>query len=809
MARKSRKITAAAEPVIEVQPTETFPTAIYARLSVENSGKSEKVDVIANQIEICKSYIADRPYLDLIDTYIDNGHTGTVFDRPEFNRLINDIKTGRIKCLVVRDLSRFGRDYIETGTYLERIFPQIGLRFIAIKENYDSFDTDGSSESLMIPLQNMINALYSKDISRKVSTALKAQMEDGTFVKRNLPYGYKWDEEHSNMVIDEEAAQYVRLIFRWKLEGKSNVYILDTLESMGAPTPEYQKRVNGTRKGDGYSRNGWNRSTLPEILTNPHYVGDTVLGRSLRALYKGVRPHKIKDKDQWIVFPNTHEAIISREDFEKVQDILEAASAERQAKMEKSEEIRSTLINLFEGKIVCADCGRKMYFHKKRIDKDKRGRWYAFYECSTAVSRRHQHCTPHYTRQDTLEADVLAAIQLQVKAALDYAAYSKDLSVKTTSAKVQMMKQGKYVGGYAPYGYMMHPTKRNALAVDPDSAAVVRRIFDEALAGNNTSVIADMLNDEKVPTPGQYFRSKYPDNKKFLRMSEKISWTTSMVHKVLVNQLYTGAMVSHKRKSCGVGNRRTVANDPIIVEGTHEAIVSKEEFEEAQKVIRGGIKNPDRKVKEYPLRGLICCGNCKRAMYRGKTRNDGIFFTCTHSTHDKDTDCAVGEKYSEAWLESIVFHAIGDYLALAEKQAVQNREVGYLRKSAITECAAKIRSLQTQTEQLKGVKLRLYEKYTSSSITKQEYLKQKSDTDAKLAENAEAIRFAEERMRELDSEQPCSDERLDAVCNEYRNSSALTYELAHAFISAVYVHNQDNIEIVWKFKDFLSETEAE
>ena len=390
-----------------------------------------------------------------------------------------------------------------------------------------------------------------------------------------------------------------------------------------------------------------------------------------------------------------------------------------------------------------------------------------------------------------------------------YAAYSKDLSVKTTSAKVQMMKQGKYVGGYAPYGYMMHPTKRNALAVAPDSAAVVRRIFDEALAGNNTSVIADMLNDEKVPTPGQYFRSKYPDNKKFLRMSEKISWTTSMVHKVLVNQLYTGAMVSHKRKSCGVGNRRTVANDPIIVEGTHEAILSKEEFEEAQKVIRGGIKNPDRKVKEYPLRGLICCGNCKRAMYRGKTRNDGIFFTCTHSTHDKDTDCAVGEKYSEAWLESIVFHAIGDYLALAEKQAVQNREVGYLRKSAITECAAKIRSLQTQTEQLKGVKLRLYEKYTSGSITKQEYLKQKSDTDAKLAENAEAIRFAEERMRELDSEQPCSDERLDAVCNEYRNSSALTYELAHAFISAVYVHNQDNIEIVWKFKDFLSETEAE
>ena len=138
MARKSRKQIAVEEPVIEPVSSEVFSTAIYARLSVENSGKSEKVDVIANQIEICKSYIAERPYLNLIDTYVDNGRTGTVFDRPEFNRLMNDIRTGRIKCLVVRDLSRFGRDYIEAGTYLERVFPQIGLRFIAIKENYDN-----------------------------------------------------------------------------------------------------------------------------------------------------------------------------------------------------------------------------------------------------------------------------------------------------------------------------------------------------------------------------------------------------------------------------------------------------------------------------------------------------------------------------------------------------------------------------------------------------------------------------------------------------------------------------------------------
>ena len=420
MARKSRKTTPAVEPVVEAAPLQIFPTAIYARLSVENSGKSENVDVIANQIEICKSYIADRPYLSLVDTYIDNGHTGTVFDRPEFNRLMTDIKSGRIKCLVVRDLSRFGRDYIETGTYLERIFPQIGLRFIAIKENYDNFDTDGSNESLMIPLQNMINALYSKDISRKVSTALKAQMEQGTFQKRNLPYGYRWNEEHTNLVLDEETASYVRLIFQRKIEGWSMPMILDELDRLGAPNTELRKRQNSTRTGNGCSCKGWHKSTVYGILTNPHYVGDTVLGRSMVAIYKGIKSHNVKDKDEWIVFPNTHEAIISREDFQKVQDIMNAASEARQTKMQKSEEIRATLINLFDGKIFCADCGKRMYFHRKKVDKRKDGGWYAFYECSTYVGRRYEHCTAHYIRQDRLERDVLAAIQLQVKAALDY-----------------------------------------------------------------------------------------------------------------------------------------------------------------------------------------------------------------------------------------------------------------------------------------------------------------------------------------------------------------------------------------------------
>lgn len=390
-----------------------------------------------------------------------------------------------------------------------------------------------------------------------------------------------------------------------------------------------------------------------------------------------------------------------------------------------------------------------------------------------------------------------------------YAAYSKDLSVKTTSAKIQMMKQGKYVGGYAPYGYVLHPTIRNKLAVDPEAADVIRRIFREALEGSNTSQIARSLNDDGIPTPGQYFKSKHPDKKKFSNMSEKISWETVMVYNILKNLVYTGTLVSRKMKSCGVGSKKRVVNEPIIVEETHEAIVSKEDFELAQKVIRGGERNPTRKQHDYPLKGLVRCGNCKRAMTRRKNKAGIRYFQCTHSVNNGNTDCPVGRSFPEMDIEKVIFNAITQFLTLAQKEAIQNREVGDLRKSAIKECAEKIRFLQKQNEQHKASKLRLYEKYAAGSITKEAYIQQKAATDAKIAENDEAIQRSHERMKELDSETACSDEKLDAVCKQYADCKALTYELTHAFISAVYIYDLDNIEIVWKFKDFLTTSEGE
>lgn len=434
MARTSRKkITE--KPVQAVSPSQVFPTAIYARLSVENSGKDDEGAALENQIAVCEEYIKACPHLELIETYSDNGRTGTVFDRPAFNRLMGDIRCGRIKCLVVRDLSRFGRDYVETGTYIERIFPQLDVRFISIKENFDSFATDGSNESLMIPLQNLINDLYSKDISRKVFTALRIQMENGEFRWRKLPYGYMWNEDRTNIIPNEATAPFVRSIFAWKLEGLSIPQILDRLEAANAPIPETLQRVDDNM--DGVNTVCWSKSTIFSILKNPAYAGDFAVGRSRKAIYAGIKETQIKNPEEWYITSNAHEGLVSREVFQAVQRILEQASDERKKKMEKSKAIRESLIDLFDGRIFCADCQQRMYFHRHKIDKDKRGRWLAYYECSTYTGRRAVRCTAHRTRSELIEEKVLRALQLHIRAALDYELLISKLNESKADRKIR------------------------------------------------------------------------------------------------------------------------------------------------------------------------------------------------------------------------------------------------------------------------------------------------------------------------------------------------------------------------------------
>lgn len=237
MARKSRKniMPQSAAPEIRIsEEVNLLRTAAYARLSSENSGH-ETEDTLNTQILQIHNYIKEHPELTLTDTYVDNGFTGTNFDRPEFERMMQDVRTGKIQCIVVKDLSRFGRDYIETGNYLETIFPMLHIRFIAINDDFDNI-RQSDVDSLAVPIKNMVNSLYAKDISKKIGLSYQMRREKGIPTSWCVPYGYRMNEQKSQYEVADEA-KYVKLIYQWYLMGLSTNEIARRLEFLEVPRP--------------------------------------------------------------------------------------------------------------------------------------------------------------------------------------------------------------------------------------------------------------------------------------------------------------------------------------------------------------------------------------------------------------------------------------------------------------------------------------------------------------------------------------------------------------------------------------------
>ena len=417
MARKSRKNTGA---VIEtpVQTSNYFSTAIYVRLSIENSGKDDDGDSIANQISFCKAYLAEHTDLKLYDIYEDNGEKGTNFDRPEFKRMMDDIRGGKVKCVLVKDLSRFGRDYIEAGEYLEKIFPFMGIRFISITDGYDSLTCDDAEGALMIPLKNMINDAYAKDISRKIITSFRARQEKGEFLPAFAPYGYvKSKEVAYRYEVDQETAPYVRMIFEWKAEGVSHNEICKRLNDMGAVTPARRKVDLGIWRAEKYKHTVWHGRTIIDIMKNPTYTGCIVYGRIPKSLYEGIKMHRAP-KEEWRYVPDAHEPIISQELFDKVQKMFADRAEKFKAKMDENAPLRELVTNHFKGKIYCGDCGKRMRFVKPTdrrypVDQD-----HAVYVCGGYLDSGYLRCSRHSIRYPVVADAVLAVINIQLELAL-------------------------------------------------------------------------------------------------------------------------------------------------------------------------------------------------------------------------------------------------------------------------------------------------------------------------------------------------------------------------------------------------------
>lgn len=362
MARKSRKNIVT--PEVQAVPVErVYSTAIYARLSVEDSGKKDNGDSIENQVNLVKQYIEERPYLCLYGVFSDNGETGINFDRPQFVAMMNEVKAGRIDCIIVKDLSRFGRNYIETGNFLEKVFPFLGVRFISVNDGYDTNNPDNNSDSLAIALKSLINDVYAKDISRKATAALEVKQRNGEFIGTWAAYGYvKMPEDKHKIIIDNEVADVVRDIFNWKLQGMGNAAIARKLNDMGIPSPNMYRYTKGLLKNRQYADTLWLNRTIKGILENPMYTGDMVQGRKKTRIMQGLCDERTTP-DRWVIVPNTHEPIISRETFERVQEILSGIKKAYHEKAGKYAHLGNPE-NIFIRLIRCADCGTNLTRYK-------------------------------------------------------------------------------------------------------------------------------------------------------------------------------------------------------------------------------------------------------------------------------------------------------------------------------------------------------------------------------------------------------------------------------------------------------------
>ena len=396
-----------------------------------------------------------------------------------------------------------------------------------------------------------------------------------------------------------------------------------------------------------------------------------------------------------------------------------------------------------------------------------------------------------------------------VMRAIVYDAYSKDLSIKARTGHLQNMKKGRRTAGLPPYGYMRDPKNRGMDLIDPETAPIVRRIFDEAISGKGISDIARGLTEDGIATPSEYHKSKNPKSGKYGGISDKIHWNYTSVHSILKNFKYTGASVGGKRKQVAPCKKQSVAVDPgeyIIVPDMHEAIVSVEEFQKAGEVI-GECRNKDNRATHvYPLKSLVICGNCGHRMQRSAP---GRSFLCSYWRTDRNNGCREVRSPLEKDLEEIVFEAIRQYVTMADKKRKSAKQFQTKRKSVIHTEVQTISDLQAEMEKLKKEKLKAYEKYASGKMSKDDYLRNKSSIDEKIIALEDKISSSENKVSDLEQMSLEVSSELEAASTAFQNETELTYDMAHAFVDRIVISIDGSIEIKWRFKDIFADEAAE
>lgn len=394
----------------------SYKAALYLRLSVQKLGEEQtESDSIANQEALLRSFLKSYPDIKIKKVFKDDGFSGVSFDRPAFQKMMQMVYDNEIDCIVVKDLSRLGRNHTETGKYITRVFPAFGVRFIAVTDHIDTANSNSDAENFIIPFKDLLNDSYSRDISVKVRTALAVQRAEGKFGGAFYPYGYEIDPKDCNKyIIDEEAADVIRKIFRWTFDGIGSTEIARRLNMMKIPSPMEYKRKK--KLGEKYvpGERPWNIFQVYRILRNDTYIGVLRLGRLTTPNYK-VKKVIEKPEDEWCVFPDHHEAIIPKHEFDLMQDVLNRDSrSSKKATCKKAHGVYSNMYPLV-GYIYCADCGGAMHVKTSNA----KGHSYRYYVCGVNKNDSSV-CSTHTVAYEKVIETVLCALNMHLRTLFDF-----------------------------------------------------------------------------------------------------------------------------------------------------------------------------------------------------------------------------------------------------------------------------------------------------------------------------------------------------------------------------------------------------
>lgn len=396
MARRSRYQNSVETPAI---PTSLTKAGIYTRISVSDG--DDVSESIANQIKLAMTYINESEDLEYVKTYTDDGYTGLNFDRPGFRQMMQDIKAGLINCIIVKDISRLGRNYLAVGKLLLEDFPEMGIRFISILNYYDNVVQNDDIELGLI-LQTVVDQKVSMDTSKRVTSAIEAKKKSGTFLPPagSIPYGYLRDEKNCTYAIDDDAFLVVKRIYHLRTQGYNISAICRELNERGIPSPSKLKYLRHQTKDETAKDALWNRATVRKILSDQNYIGNRVHGKKTKDSPTAAK--RRTSKDEWQIIENAHPAIISKELFDQVQAMNEKEDGKSECTTIPVS--KETTPNILKGKVFCGDCGKAMKAAKG-------GDGTANYNCSSYKESGGSRCSNHYISQGA----ILTAITQEIE----------------------------------------------------------------------------------------------------------------------------------------------------------------------------------------------------------------------------------------------------------------------------------------------------------------------------------------------------------------------------------------------------------